>query len=1303
MATVLLSAAGAAAGSAIGGSVMGLSAAVVGRAVGATIGRVIDQQVLGAGSDPVEVGRIERFRLTGASEGDAIGRIWGRARVGGQVIWATRFNEHVTESGGGKGGPSQPKTRNYTYSVSLAVALCEGEISGVGRIWADGVEIAKDRLDLRVYTGDDAQLPDPLMEAVEGAGRVPSYRGIAYVVIENLDLGDFGNRVPQFSFELARPAAPISADIADRSAADLVRAVAVMPGTGEYALATTPVHFEDGLAERVTANQNSPSGKSDFATSLDQLVQEVPQCSAASMIVSWFGNDLRAGACSLRPMVDRSDRDGVGMPWRSGGIGRVEAAEVPKEDGRAIYGGTPADASVLEAMTALAAAGKRVMFYPFILLDQLDGNGLPDPYGGVEQPRLPWRGRITSDVAPGLAGDPDGTAAVDAQVAAFFGDALPSDFTIVNNQVHYSGPAEWSYRRFILHYAHLCALSGQADAFCIGSEMRGLTTLRGASGYPAVQALRDLAADVRGVLGPAVKIGYAADWSEYFGHHDPSGSGEMAFHLDPLWADPAIDFIGIDNYMPLSDWRDTEEHADKGAGSIYALDYLSGNVAGGEGYDWYYADAADRDAQQRSPITDGAGEPWVWRYKDLLNWWSNPHHDRPGGVRNGSPTAWVPRSKPIWFTELGCAAIDKGTNQPNKFLDPKSSESALPYYSTGARDDLIQAQYLRAMVQHWSDPSHNPVSPIYGGPMVDMDNAYVWAWDARPFPQFPASSDLWTDAENYARGHWLNGRVQSQALGAVVREICESSGLHDLDVSGLYGLVRGYTVDNPDHARAALQPLMLAYGFEAAERDGQVRFQMRAGRPAQALTREDLVAGVEEGDIVQRRSAAAEMSGRVRLSYVAGERDYAARVAEAILPGEASGPVSRSELPLALTAGEAVAIVERWLMEARIARETVRFALPPSRGDIGAGDVVTLPGADGVARYRVDSVEVTGPRLLQGTRVEDEVYTPAPVDVAADPPPTRAAAPMPVAFQFLDLPLLRGDEVEHAPHVAAMALPWPGRITVQSSSQDAGYEEVAGIETPVPMGETLTDLPFAAPGAWDLGPGVELRLRGAVLSSADRRSVLNGANALAIGDGSSDAWEVLQFAEAELIGPDTYRLRHLLRGQQGTDAVAPPVWPAGSRVVLLRPGIPQVDLPASLRGVERHYRVGPAGAALDSTAFTHVTAAFAGIGLRPYAPCHLRAARDGGDRVFQWIRRTRVDGDSWDGAEVPLAEESERYAVRVIAGGTVLRTEEVASASWRYTAADQAVDGLSPPFALDVAQISARFGVGPFKRIEIND
>ncbi|WP_116084104.1 glycoside hydrolase/phage tail family protein [Tropicimonas sp. IMCC34011] len=1312
MATILLSAAGAAVGGMVGGSVLGLSSAVIGRAIGASIGQVIDQRLMGSGSEVVEGPRLDRYRITGASDGAPVRRVWGRVRVAGQVIWATEFEEHVKktrQSGGGKGGGggSSVTTKSYSYSVSLAVALCEGEILRVGRVWADGIELPAGSLDMRVYTGSEDQLPDPRIEAVEGEGMAPAYRGIAYVVIEDLALGEFGNRVPQLTFEVVRPAQGDGIPDAVRSLSDVVKAVALVPGTGEYALATTPVRHAFGLGRNEAVNAHSPLGRTDFAASLLALEEELPECGSVSLVVSWFGGDLRCGSCAIEPKVEQRDIDGVPMKWRAGGIGRSAARTVPRIDERPIYGGTPADGSVIEAIRAIRETGREVMFYPFILMDQVAGNDLVDPWSGTTgQPALPWRGRVTTSLAPGLGGSPDGTVAAGTEVAAFFGAAEPGDFERTGGEVLYHGPDEWSFRRFILHYAHLCSLAGGVDSFCIGSEMRGVTQIRGAGGtYPAVAELVRLAADVRSILGVDTKIGYAADWSEYFGHHPQDGSGDVRFHLDPFWSQPAIDFVGIDNYMPLSDWRDGEAHADAEWGSIYNAAYLEANVAGGEGYDWYYPDTEARVAQRRMPIEDGAyAEPWVFRPKDLRGWWENPHHERIGGVRQTAPTDWVPGSKPIRFTEIGCAAIDKGTNQPNRFVDAKSSESGTPHHSDGTRDDLIQAQYLRAMTSYWGRSETNPVSDLYGGPMVDMTRAHVWAWDARPFPYFPALGDVWSDGENYARGHWLNGRTSGEDLGAVVAEICLRAGAGLPDVSGLHGTVRGFSVEDGREARGVLQPLMLAYGFEAIERDGRLMFRTRTGAQPVALSFDALAeADGIDGAVERIRAPKAEIAGRVRLTYLEAETDFEVRTAEAAFPGEPAPTVSHSERPLTLTPAEARGVVERWLAEARVARDGIRFAVPPSRLDLGAGDVVALGPEGGDGRYRIDRVEQGDVRIMEAVRVEPQIYVPSEAaDARSAPRPWQP--PMPVEPIFLDLPLLTGEEVPHAPHLAVAGDPWPGAVAVYSSGEDAGYGLDAVVEAPASVGVTEAPLLAASPGRWDLGPPLRVRMARGTLSSADGPAVLGGANALAIGSGAPGAWEIVQFAEAVLVGAETWELSRRLRGQAGTDAVMPAEWPAGSLVVLLDGTPEQIPAALSARGLARHYRIGPASLPMSDAAYVHRVESFDGTGLRPYAPAHLRArAMPDGDIEIGWIRRTRIGGDSWQGEEVPLGEETERYRLRVLApGGAVLRETVTETPSFIYGAAERAADGPGP-LTLSVAQISTTFGDGPQTRIEIHE
>ena len=1307
MATILFSAAGAAVGGSIGGTLAGLSSVAVGRAVGATLGRVVDQRLLGQGGQAVETGRVDRFRLTNAGEGDPIAQLYGRMRLGGQVIWASDFREAVNVSGGGKGSKPTPQTTEYSYSVSVAIALCEGEITSVGRIWADGEEVAQEDLNIRVYTGARDQLPDPVMEAIEGAGKVPAYRGTAYVVMEDLPLAQFGSRVPQFSFEVIRPEQR-GAPGAEHALTYGVKGVALIPGTGEYGLATTPVHYVEGQGARWSANVTTPAGKTDFSVSLENMTEELPNLEAASLVVSWFGDDLRCGECTIRPKVEDAVIEGENMPWRVSGLTRATAEVIVEENERPIYGGTPTDASVIEAIKAMNAAGKAVMFYPFILMDQLNGNALRDPYSDAQtQAHLPWRGRITLSQAPGRPASPDGTAAAETEVAAFFGTATAADFNVSDGVVAYSGAQEWSLSRFILHYAALCAAAGGVDAFCISSEMRGLTQIRGAGGaFVAVTKLRALAAEARSLLGTDTKISYAADWSEYFGYQPEDGSGDRYFHLDPLWADVNIDFIGIDNYMPMADWRAGETHVDAQSwDTIYNLEYLKANIEGGEGYDWYYHSVEARAAQIRTEITDGEyDEPWVYRYKDIRNWWSNAHHERVGGVRQAVPTDWVPASKPIWFTEYGCAAVDKGANQPNKFLDMKSSESSLPRYSTGTRDDLMQMQYLRAMADYWSDPAHNPLSVEYEGVMVDMRRAFAWAWDVRPYPFFPNNRSLWSDGQNYARGHWINGRTSSRSLASVVGEICRRAGLTAYSTEGLYGNVRGYTVDQVADARTALQPLMIRHGFDAIERSGVLSFRMRDGLDAITLDPAMFAVSSElDGVTEQVREADAEITGRVRLRFVQADGNFDAIAEEAVLADEATHAVSASELNMSLTRAEGRQVAERWLTEARVSRENIRLALPPSRMALGAGDVIVLPGGgvEGPGLYRIDRVEQADVQVIDAVRIEPEVYDPAPIDdelVQLRP----FVPPVPVVSFFLDLPLLRGDEVPHAPFIAATAQPWPGAVAVYQSATDANYLLNSILPTRATIGVTQSAMGAGCVGLIDRGEVLEIKLTSGTLESVTMDALLSGANLAAIGDGSSDNWEVFQFSDAELVAPNTYWLKNRLRGQAGSDGLMPEVWPVGSTFVLLN-GVPlQIELSPNLRRVAQHYRIGPARRGADDPSYRHLMRAFDGNGLRPLSPSHLSGTiSTNGDRTFSWIRRTRVDGDSWDSPEVPLGEESESYLVRVLQGETVLRETLVDTATWTYSEAEQIADGSGADFTLSVAQVSATYGAGLAKRIDI--
>ena len=173
---------------------------------------------------------------------------------------------------------------------------------------------------------------------------------------------------------------------------------------------------------------NNLAGIADTEAALDQLQSQLPNCAAVALVVSWLGTDLRASQCALVPGVEADERAVTPNSWQVNGEARASAHKISTVDGRPVYGGTPSDISVVEAVQSLKSRGFKVSLYPFILMDVPEGNTLPNPYGGSSQPVFPWRGRITCDPAPDLAGTVDKTAVATTQVQAFFGSALVSGF-----------------------------------------------------------------------------------------------------------------------------------------------------------------------------------------------------------------------------------------------------------------------------------------------------------------------------------------------------------------------------------------------------------------------------------------------------------------------------------------------------------------------------------------------------------------------------------------------------------------------------------------------------------------------------------------------------------------------------------------------------------------------------------------------------------------------------------------------------------------------------------------------------------
>jgi hypothetical protein len=267
------------AGGVIGGYFGGPQGAQIGFAIGGTLGGMIDpQKVQGPklGEIPMQTGR----------DGVPIPVGWGLCHTAGNILQKNTIQEVEKEEGGGKGGgPVVVNTYYYrTFAIGLMRSI-EGPIAGVLRIWEND-KLVYDTRDtpaipveetqafadgIRIYLGDEAQTPDPDLEAEWGVGTTPYYRGLPYITFVDKDVTDFAGAIPQYRFEI-------------QTALDL--SVTSRP---------YPVEQVDGLTSIFTKDKirqfDMPIEGFDATASLNSISLEAPLVEYTAELEGWDNTD----------------------------------------------------------------------------------------------------------------------------------------------------------------------------------------------------------------------------------------------------------------------------------------------------------------------------------------------------------------------------------------------------------------------------------------------------------------------------------------------------------------------------------------------------------------------------------------------------------------------------------------------------------------------------------------------------------------------------------------------------------------------------------------------------------------------------------------------------------------------------------------------------------------------------------------------------------------------------------------------------------------------------------------------------
>ncbi len=744
-----------------------------------------------------------------------------------------------------------------------------------------------------------------------------------------------------------------------------------------------------------------------------------------------------------------------------------------------------------------------------------------------------------------------------------------------------------------------------------------------------------------------------------------------------------------------------------GVPSIYDNSYLTSNIEGGELYDYFYADQSARDSQTRTPITDPVySKPWVFRQKDFKNWWLNGHVNRLGGVET-TTSPWVAESKPIIFTQIGCNAADKGSNQPSAYDDIKSGDFVNPYYGSGVRDDTIQRSYLQNSLDYWAPANgNNPISTIYADHMIDWVNCLTSKWDVRPWPTFPLNLSKWPQARSWYISKDITSRLGTANVTDVLSDLVEDYGVTDYDFSRCYGTADGFIVTRPMSFRALVQPLEVSYFFNVIESGSTIKAVSKyETQIAETITLDNVLSQGEGQEVIKiTRKQETEIPREINFSFIQPEKDYLESSVRSRRVLTSSQNISTSQFPLVIDFQRAKDICNKLLYDVWSTRETASFGIMPNLLALEVGDVVKLNFQGFTQTLRINNIRDGIGRFLETTQINPFSFV-SSTDVSEETAlvfdDTASIIPITV---FMDLPLLRDDDVEYKGYVASFGDPWQSATLIYRSPTTSNFEINTIVGIPSVIGETTSVFDSGPVSRWDCGNTLDVNFYSGDISSLPEIDVLGGANLIAV-ENQFGQWELLQFVNAELLSENTYRLSKLLRGRKGTENALQDGLPAGARVVFIDNTIEQVDLELDDLNIPYNYRFGPAGFPITSYLYKTRNVEYTGIGTRPYSVVHLESSRQtNNDYIFTWIRRTRIGGDNWNYTRpIPINEFEELYEIDILNDlQEVVRTLTSTVETVTYTEAQQIADGITLPFRVVVYQISDIYNRGNPRELIIN-
>ncbi len=1054
--------------------------------LGLNIGSIINMII--SNKDEVNT-ELKDITLQTSTYNKIIPEVFGLVHIAGNLMWCSEIKKtnvyHPQKVN--KNGVQSAYSENF-IRASFAVAICKGEVDEIKNVYADGELLNLSTYNIKIYKGDEKQTEDPTMQSYLGMD-IPAFRGLCYAVFTDFPMEEFYGRIPNLTFDVVRKKDIIQEDDME----SLVSAINIIPGSGEFVYDTITQKKNNGnwlmgnfyQTEKTTLiNNHSSTECTDSVDSLNDLQCTFPNLNWVSLVVCWFCDNTNSDDAFIFPAAEKNIDDTEPGKWSVDGKTRLTCKFVGKdENGNIRYGGTPSDDSVIRFAKEIKSRGLKLCLYPMLMVDT---------------DQKPWRGHITGSA----------------------------------DKIHDFFVKKDGYNNFIKHYVNL--LNDQIDAVIIGSEMKGLTSVRNEENknYPAVDEFCNLADEIRNIIKPNVKITYAADWSEY--HHDNFG----IYNLDKLWACKNIDYIGIDAYFPLTDKAIT----------TYDIEEIKNGWRSGEGWDFYYADEERTKKDNLSP-------EWAW--KNVEYFWENYHYNP-----DGTKTEWEPKSKKIWFTEYGFPSVDCCTNQPNVFYSRGSLDSSFPRNSTGTVDFKAQRVAITASELAWKNSEC-------------VEEMFLYTWDARPYPHFPNLKDIWSDAYCWEYGHFMNGKSGFTSLANVVNHLCKKAGLKEdeFDVSLLKGnVIEGYVLNDKKSILSHLKTLAAVYNFDAFIDGTKIYFKSLKDTKNHIVDVNEIIVDQKTGKLLFELESVGDtaLPSSIELLYVDASKNYSTSTAIAKDNSENSFSFGFS-VPVPMSATQAQEIVWRMLSDLSNQKMNYLIRLPISFLKISPLDTITINYQNQRHLIRVKSIDIINGTEIQiiGNSVvsNDNIITNIECAEQDFTSIEKAGYVADTNFELFELYNINNrilsDTFVFYCAIWSNDKTWNGASIYCSDDNEQNYYPIKYVDKESSVGMLISFVQDnnISPNFIDKQTSFFFSLlnENRKLYSITDDEFFQMKNKILIGD------EIIAFRDVRIVNKNIYKISYLLRGRFNTEEKILS-HKTGDRVILLDDDVVDINIPFSQKG-----------------------------------------------------------------------------------------------------------------------------------------